>query len=262
MRHDIPNQWEEFFHNSKQSLENAAYQDAIAQCSLALDELTQKTVATLDVRAMAFGQSANYDQGMHDALQMIKLAPSFPKGYLRSGQLYAMQGKHQLAIDMYNQGIQAVIPLQSDNNNDPDYHQLFVQRQASLDQQNRRVDFITQLPFDILPKIMSYLLPYMCAVCVDVSHSWRSRIQQCSPIWRKLIIDHSDSDDAKIYHNLAHVSDQVRELSLRGFINHIPSEFLQTLATGHFTNLQSLALRRKLYLFYFIFGRKNKKEEI
>ncbi|KAI9496818.1 hypothetical protein BDB00DRAFT_807325 [Zychaea mexicana] len=238
MRHDVPNQWEELFCNSQQSLVNASYEDALAQCSIALDELTQKTVATLDIRAAALGQSANYDQGLRDAFEMVQLAPSSSKGYLRIGELYAMQGKQGLAIDIYNKGIRTVPET------DPGYARLSIQRQLSLDQQNYKIDFITELPFDILPKIMYYLPMHMCVLCVNVSQSWRARIRQCSAVWRKMIIDNSDDDDARVYNNLSYVSDQVRELSLRGFDEYVPSQFLKTLELGRFTRLQSLALRR------------------
>ena len=251
MEHDVPDQWQELFYNSKQFLHNAAYQDAIIQSSLALNELTEKTVDTLNVRAMAFGKSASYDQGIRDASKMVELAPTSPKGYACMAELYAMQGKQKLAIETIEKGIQ-IIP-QIEGGDDPVYQQLSIQRQVFLDQQNRRIDFITHLPFDILPKIMSYLPVYMRVICINVSHSWRSRIRQCSSIWRKMIIDHSDYDDARVYHNLFHVSDQVRELSLRGFIEHTPFQFLESLKFGHFTHLRTLALRRKLHLPFFLF---------
>ncbi|KAG2228054.1 hypothetical protein INT45_012078 [Circinella minor] len=242
MRHDVPDQWQELFYKSNQSLRNAAYQDAVIQSSLALDELTEKTVDTLNIRAIAFGKSANYDQGIRDASRMVELAPTSPKGYTCMAELYAMQGKQKLAIEIIEKGIEKI--PQTGGDEDSVYQQLSIQRQIFLDQQNQRIDLITLLPFDILPKIMSYLPTYMRVICINVSHSWRSRIRQCSSIWRKMIIDHSDYDDARVYHNLSHVSDQVRELSLRGFIEHTPFEFLKSLKIGYFTNLRTLALRR------------------
>lgn len=148
-----------------------------------LDHLTthvhdciQKLVSALDARASLLEDCGQLDDAMSDATTMMGISPTSPLGYLHAGRIFSYRGDHTAAIRIYDEALQHV--PQSDTH----YKQLLAAKSVSCDKLNKRVDFISQLPLDV---VMEYIMPrILCDNIItledggylDVCRSWQERI--------------------------------------------------------------------------------------
>ncbi|KAI7873823.1 hypothetical protein K492DRAFT_200424 [Lichtheimia hyalospora FSU 10163] len=131
-------------------------------------------------RATAVAACANFELALRDAAEMQKIVPSSPMGYLCQGDIHRLQGRQSAAIAAYNKGL-ALPPKWPDDR--PIYQQLQNNKKDAEYERSKRIDFITQLPLDI---VMSYIIPkIMGDHALDaqepceylyVSRAWREQI--------------------------------------------------------------------------------------
>ncbi|CDS06429.1 hypothetical protein LRAMOSA08957 [Lichtheimia ramosa] len=153
----------------------------------------QCILPALDRRAMALSKCASYDAALGHVDVMQQLSPSSAVGYLRAASIYSEQGKQRHAIDICNQALSIV--------DSDDVHYATLQRlKMDADQQQAKcIDFISQLPLDVvittlIPMLMEHNSLHPSDPCeyLYVSNQWRDRIVQC---WGgfKFRIHHEDS---------------------------------------------------------------------
>ncbi|KAJ8652712.1 hypothetical protein O0I10_011657 [Lichtheimia ornata] len=153
----------------------------IATATETLQQLTRQFVKVLNERAMLLANSAQFDTALRDAAAIVALLPGSALGYLCMGVVYCQQGHHAAAISIYDQGLEAV------PESDAYYQQLHQHRLTAVANSNKRVDFISRLPFDvvvtnIIPRMdqRAYLDPDVLYEPLYVSHTWQERILQQS----------------------------------------------------------------------------------
>ncbi|CDH54779.1 predicted protein [Lichtheimia corymbifera JMRC:FSU:9682] len=131
-------------------------------------------------RARLFANSAQFDKALRDAAAIRTLLPGSGLGYLCMGDVYCQQGHYAAAISIYDHGLEAV------PDSDPYYQHLQQCRSVAVTSNNKRVDFISQLPLDI---VVTNILPRMEPACLAsnelygplyVSRTWQKRIVQQS----------------------------------------------------------------------------------
>ncbi|CDH57687.1 predicted protein [Lichtheimia corymbifera JMRC:FSU:9682] len=155
--------------NSSQQIEAAT--DIIQQSSSQLFH-------ALHDRAKLLANSGQFEAALRDAVAMQKIRPTAALGYLCEGNVYCQQGRSEAATTIYDKALEAV-PA-----SDPHYNDLQQQRMTAKTMSNKRIDFISQLPIDvvstyIIPRFMPTLLsstgycPYL-----HVSHTWQQRLLQ------------------------------------------------------------------------------------
>ncbi|CDH60956.1 predicted protein [Lichtheimia corymbifera JMRC:FSU:9682] len=130
-------------------------------------------------RAKLLATSGQFEAALRDAVAMQKIQPTAALGYLCEGDVYCQQGRSEDAMATYSKGLEAV-PA-----SDPHYHDLQQQQQriTANTTSNKRIDFISELPIDvvsthIIPKFMSTLLSTGCCPYLHVSHTWQQLILQ------------------------------------------------------------------------------------
>lgn len=142
--------------------------DQIGHCVTSLIDL-------LHNRSLALLESAQFDKASSDADAIQKLDPTCALGYLLKGHIYACQGRQRRAIHEVEQGLKM----------DSQDHQLLQAKANAVTSNNKRVDFISQLPLDIISTSLIPLVlqheewhvnnpyPYW-----QVSKSWRERFSR------------------------------------------------------------------------------------
>lgn len=124
----------------------------MATTSDTITKLASQLIEPLDTRAKALANGAQFDLALRDAAMMRALAPTSALGYLRAGSIYQQQGHQQAAMNMYKQGLMAVDPT------NPWYSRLKTSYAAALEVQEKRVDFMSKLPADIVSMAIIPLL--------------------------------------------------------------------------------------------------------
>ncbi|KAI9264855.1 hypothetical protein BDA99DRAFT_558968 [Phascolomyces articulosus] len=224
------------------AIDKTEYKDAIDTATFGLDDLIKKQIALLDVRAKAFGLVNDFDNGIKDAMQMIQLMPSIALGYLRCGDLYSVRCNHKQAYSIYKQGYHA-----TDKAN-PDRALLKERYEREQSQLDRRVDFITQLPFDLLPIVMERFAPRDLLKLLDVSRRWRYRLsEECASLWSTVMIDNGCSSKwqwkRQEFSRITHVAQHIIQLHLSEVMDvRSMEEIFIPMANNKFTRLQELII--------------------
>ncbi|CDS06443.1 hypothetical protein LRAMOSA08971 [Lichtheimia ramosa] len=156
------------------------YKQLVHDSTAELVQPIQCILSALDRRSMGLSKCGSYDAALRDADIMQQFSPSSAMGYLRAVNIYSEQGKQQQVIDICNKAMHMV------DTKDPDYTNL---QQAKVDaeqRQNIRIDFIMQLPVEVvftalIPMLMKENTLKASKPCkyLHVSNQWRDRILQC-----------------------------------------------------------------------------------
>ena len=90
-----------------QSIAAGNLHKVISDSSTAIDQvLHQHLLVLLDNRAHAYAKVGLFDLAYADAQRMIELAPRSYTGHIRKGDILAMYGLQERAIEAYTQGCQ------------------------------------------------------------------------------------------------------------------------------------------------------------
>ncbi|KAI7874118.1 hypothetical protein K492DRAFT_222683 [Lichtheimia hyalospora FSU 10163] len=156
------------------------YAQLVDDSTQQLHHSLESILLALDERALGLVKCANFDAALDDANVMQQISPTSALGYLRAATIYSEQGKQRHVVDICNQGLNNV------DTKDPHYDSLQRTKANAKQRDNQHIDFISQLPVDIvvtklIPLFMHdnmldsfYPHPYM-----NVSKSWCDRIIQC-----------------------------------------------------------------------------------
>lgn len=167
----------------------------IAAVSHTIGELACQLVEKLNVRSATLARGGQIHFALSDAATMRVLAPRSSVGYLRAGAIYQQQGNERAAVRMYDQGLEAVSP------SDHGYTDLKQRRAEAMHAaDSKRVDFITQLPLDIVATSITPLLFESVHLHADkpcpylyVSRAWQQRLLASNPLTFMIHKDVSDS---------------------------------------------------------------------
>ncbi|KAJ8652714.1 hypothetical protein O0I10_011659 [Lichtheimia ornata] len=150
----------------------------IAMATETLKQAARRFVEVLNERARLLAKSAQFETALRDAAAIRAILPESGLGYLCNGDIYGQQGHYNEAIAIYDQGLEAV------PHSDPYYQQLQQNRMEAVINNNKRVDFISRLPLDIvitniIPRMEpAYLDPDVLYEPLYVSRTWQERILQ------------------------------------------------------------------------------------
>ncbi|KAJ8657661.1 hypothetical protein O0I10_006727 [Lichtheimia ornata] len=161
------------------------------QIEAAIDIIQQSAsqfYCALRDRAKLLATSAQFEAALRDAAAMQRIRPTSALGYLCEGDVYCQQGRAEDAVAIYTKGLDAS-SSSSSSSSDPHYHELQQQRIAAKTMSNNRINFISQLPIDV---VSTYIIPrFMLTVlsstgyclCLHVSDPWQQRIPQHGSIF-------------------------------------------------------------------------------
>ncbi|CDH57710.1 predicted protein [Lichtheimia corymbifera JMRC:FSU:9682] len=156
------------------------YAQLVYDSTTELHQPVQSILSALDRRAIGLTKCLNFESALRDAKLMQQLSPSSALGYLRAAEVYSQQGKQRQALDICNDGINKV------DSKDTHYASLVQLKMDATQRGNTRMDFVSQLPIDIvittlIPMIMEDNLVKTSKPCayLQVSNVWSDRIIQC-----------------------------------------------------------------------------------
>ncbi|KAJ8651262.1 hypothetical protein O0I10_013256, partial [Lichtheimia ornata] len=171
--------WHALCNQPTQPVSTEKYATIVDDSTTQLHEPIHSILSTLDRRAMALTKLANFESALHDAKAMQQLSPSLALGYVREADIYSEQGKQQQAIDVCIKGLDLV------DTNDHGYASLQRAKMDAEQRQNKCIDFIGQLPMDIVITTLIPMFMYLQrweslkpTPSMHVSHEWRNRIIQ------------------------------------------------------------------------------------
>ncbi|KAI8137031.1 hypothetical protein BJV82DRAFT_366785 [Fennellomyces sp. T-0311] len=190
-------------------------------------------LSILDRVASAYGKDQNFNDGQHVAKLMIKLLPTSPAGYLRSGILFLMDGKTVKASKIYEKGI-ATVPFAY-------RYSLINCKNHVLQQLNHNNPFFFHFPWSIISLIFQFLDTRDLVKCMEVSVRWREVILQLQEVWQELTI----RGEFDIY-AIRDAWQFVEKLYIQDSCSCIVSACLKLIMDGSFDNLETLASIRLL----------------
>ncbi|KAJ8658017.1 hypothetical protein O0I10_006288 [Lichtheimia ornata] len=214
---------------------------SISATTKAIDQLACQFMTKLNERATAFANGANFDLALRDAALMRVITPTSSLGYLKAGTIYQQQGRQQQAASMYEKGL-AMVP-----SSDECYADLQKGHADAESAANNRVDFITQLPLEI---VVSAILPLLFDECMEadtpcpylyVSRTWRQRMLACN----NLSFYHEELHEGPPGHmrELKRFSHHVKTLSMESGWMDVLENSLSIFDTCKFPNLTKLTIK-------------------
>ncbi|CDH57664.1 predicted protein [Lichtheimia corymbifera JMRC:FSU:9682] len=213
----------------------------ISTTTEAITQLGSQLMDNLNRRSTALANGAHFDLALRDAAVMRAICPTSSLGYLKAGDIYQQQGRQQKAVAMYDEG------LRNTPASDHGYTNLQVQHASALSAANKQVDFISQLPLDL---VESELLPLVwdnykldsdtpCPY-LYVSHTWRRLILQCN----NLNFEHEELGKSNTVYlrELEQFSEHVKTLSMEAGTTDVYKDSLAILNRCQFPNLTKLSI--------------------
>ncbi|KAJ8657655.1 hypothetical protein O0I10_006721 [Lichtheimia ornata] len=233
------------------------YTKLVNNATTQLPQPIDSMLSTLNERAMALSKCANFNAALRDADIMQHLSPSSPLGYLRKASIYNEQGKRRQAVDICLKGLNAV------DANDPHYAMLQRIKDDAEHHASKRIDFIKQLPVDI---VITTLIPMLVddtplpslipCPYLHVSNLWRDCILQYCDGLRFETGYHEDEQDMEKCSQLIRFARHIKALHVRRYskgawLSHLLSNndfsslrelCIDDISTGYFDDFrQSLA---------------------
>ncbi|KAI9274764.1 hypothetical protein BDA99DRAFT_498525 [Phascolomyces articulosus] len=180
------------------------------------------------------------DQEIGETLQKIENgSKDLATFYIHAAKLYSCQGQQYKAIYILNEGINTV----ADDDNEA-RHTLQQQIEIVTQQSKRRIDFISQTPYEIIATILEHLVDNQKAsiVCLDVCRAWRSKfIEHAATAWSSFDI-HGSPSKRKLLKALPVISKYIKNLLVYPSIR-LESNLSELLKTHDFSNLQALSIK-------------------
>ena len=231
------------------AIDNLDYKLAVELASVTIDQIRRSLLFTvLEHRAYALAKINKFEAAIQDAKEMIAIEPTLLRGYLVLCNIYAVQGKQQHVIDVYETALQNISDHSSPLKQQQQQQLLFQEKNKAVEQNKKRVDFISKLPKELLYSIFSQLDQRSKSICCwDVSKTWRNILLKKSMVWSTLNVD-DDEDQVttrRISKFLPHISTHIRTLMVDTKYHDICSRYLVGIFKGCLNNIKPLQLKSK-----------------
>lgn len=162
--------WDTMFEDALSALKKRDDEQAIQHMTEAIQELKRThLLAILDARAVAYIRGSKYELAFEDAKEMMQQAPKEEAGYLRAAKVYEAQSRFVDAVGMYELGLFHI----------SDSERLKERKLMVEEELQRRVDWVSLLPVDVIAFIMDQLSIHDCRECTQVSRQWRDKLSSC-----------------------------------------------------------------------------------
>ncbi|KAJ8658038.1 hypothetical protein O0I10_006309 [Lichtheimia ornata] len=156
-------------------------ESTISTATKEIDQLACQLMEKLNERSTAMANGAQFQLALCDAEAIRFINPSSSLGYLKAGYIYQQQGRQKEAVAIYKEGLVNV------PSSDACYTNLQMQLAEASNAANKRIDFISRLPLEL---VVSGILPWVFdnyQLAADkrcpylyVSRTWRKRILDCN----------------------------------------------------------------------------------
>ncbi|KAI8140197.1 hypothetical protein BJV82DRAFT_581472 [Fennellomyces sp. T-0311] len=135
-----------------------------------------------DIRTRYNAKKDSLEFTLVDLQQVIKNYPSSVIEYLCKVDIVSMYGNQIRPLESYDEG------LQNTTARELLMFQSSMAAKRAVTQNDRRIDFIEQLPMEIASKIIMRLPLPEAVTCLTVSRLWRERVIYCTALWANISI--------------------------------------------------------------------------
>ncbi|KAJ8653658.1 hypothetical protein O0I10_010696 [Lichtheimia ornata] len=141
-----------------------------------LEEPIRKLVVYIHDQAAPLAACGKFEEALRIAHFVQKAAPSSGMGYLCEGHVHQIQGRYEACMDICDRGLSAV------PSSDSYYQQLVHMRSMAAKYNTLKVDFMKELPLEIIETIVHKLLagvkvrPKQLCEYLSISRLWQQRI--------------------------------------------------------------------------------------
>ncbi|KAI8139928.1 hypothetical protein BJV82DRAFT_625541 [Fennellomyces sp. T-0311] len=216
------------------------YDQVINETSTAISRMFENDyVELLDKRAFAQAMKSRFAAAEQDAREIIKHTPQSGRGYVRAGELYAMQGKQDKAAEIYAIG-STVVPK-----TDTFYARLMAHEKLATEKANLKLDMIARLPLETTFNIFDRLPLATKGACLNVSKVWRERLIKCASAWNTLTAQ-GGVEDMAICNAIPKIGTHVKELTLACKTKQLRAIYLTHMRNGYFKNLSTLIMTKDM----------------
>ncbi|PBP18355.1 F-box domain protein [Diplocarpon rosae] len=137
-------------------------------------------MTALDARAAAYEKLQQLLPALRDAKRMLELKPKQSKGYLRAGKILQLQGKQELALQIYERGL-AKVPSGSDK--DRQHLASFHEKLRQMLKPGKSRDFLERLPPELALMVWNFLPIRDRVIGLSVSKRWRGVLEGSKDLW-------------------------------------------------------------------------------
>ncbi|KAI9268002.1 hypothetical protein BDA99DRAFT_504586 [Phascolomyces articulosus] len=246
--------FEQRFQQIQNTLNNGTHHQLIQDVTTAIDDVFQsQLLVLLDIRAYAHAMQGHYKLACTDAQQMIEYAPRVPTGYIRQGIIYSMYGRQTQAIEIFDRCLELPVvnyisdrKLNKDSGqqqlqNENDMERLLACKNEAILLNQKRVDFIAQLPIEIINDIIPLLPKSTKVSCMRVSKIYCYRTLNCAGAWKTLSANES-REDSQIAVMMESISGHIEKLRINTPNKAVCSKYLQCMRNGLFKRIRSLTM--------------------
>ncbi|KAK0108413.1 hypothetical protein ONS95_003221 [Cadophora gregata] len=145
-------------------------------------------LTALDSRAATYEKLGQLMPALRDGKTMIETKPKMSKGYLRTGKILQLQGKEQLALQIYARGLAKVA---SGTDKERQHLVTFHEKLRQALKPGESKDFIYRLPLELALIICQNLPMRDRVVCLAVSKGWKNVLESSTQLWTTLDTTHA-----------------------------------------------------------------------
>ncbi|KAJ8658027.1 hypothetical protein O0I10_006298 [Lichtheimia ornata] len=210
--------WTDLCKQPTQPVSTEKYAKLVYESTTRLHQSIQSILSTLDRRAMPLSKLANFDCALRDAKAMQQISPTSPLGYVRAATIYSEQGKQRDLIDVCNKALDTI------DTKNPGYAALLPIKVDAMQQQDKRIDFISELPIDIVAATLIPMIAGDSALdslkpCpyLHVSNAWRDYFLRCSHGLRFKTGDKEEEEDLEKCSKLVRFARHIKALHVREY---------------------------------------------
>ncbi|CDS06455.1 hypothetical protein LRAMOSA08983 [Lichtheimia ramosa] len=195
------------------------YKDLAYNSTTKAQQSPESALSTLDLRSIALTKTANCDSALDNAKTMQQLSPTSALEYMREAMIYSEQGKQRHVIDICNQALRMVDPK------DVHYGALQQTKMDAEQQQVKCIDFISQLPVDI---VITTLIPMFITECDALDGCQPCPYLYVSRVWRDRVIQSVNG----LYFYIENENEENTYPEVMKFAQHIKSLCIDRCAEG------------------------------
>lgn len=244
--------WDEFYQQPTLAVSTEKYTKLLHDSTSQLHQSLEPILSALDRRALAFTKLASFESALRDAKLIQQLSPYSALGYLCEAKIYSEQGKQHHVIDICGKGLSMADTM------DTHYDTLRRLKEDAEQRQNVCIDFVTQLPCDIvvmtiIPMFTDYwcLQPFTPWPYLHVSNQWRERVIQSLDGLRFM----TDCEEMEYMGNDSQIAKFSRHVISLNIGQFTKGTWLGDLIRNNdFCSLHELLIDRKLTLYWFSIG--------
>ena len=164
---------------------------------------------------------------------------------LRAGSLHTLRSHHTQAIQVYQAGIKALCGEQYNSARNT-LQEKYKEAKKKL---NVRVNFVTELPYEVLHQILEHIEMEEMIQLLDISKGWRSRLSGFSKPWREICLSSQENEEGgppkPIMSKLHHVSQHVEEIVLHSSKSYETEMVLAVIMSSSFSSINILEIHGK-----------------